>query len=61
MKTQCIKIKTWQNDNHVSTNHMEAGTIIFISEKLDSRANNVTRARQGHLIMINELTIKSSL
>lgn len=40
--------------HHVSTNHMEAGTIL-IPEKLVSRARNITRAKEGHVTMINGL------
>lgn len=43
---------------HVSSNQIEAGTIIFISNKLDSGASIVTRARQGHLIIVNGLIIE---
>lgn len=43
--------------HHVSVNHVEAGTIM-ISEKLDSRARNITRAEEGHVTVINGLIIK---
>ena len=43
--------------HHVGINHIEAGTIM-ISEKLDSRARNITRAEEGHVTMISGLIIK---
>lgn len=37
--------------HRVSNNQVEAGTAILISDKLGSRARNITRAKERYLIL----------
>ena len=47
-----LKVRGWEKIFHAHGNCKNAGVVIFISGKIDFKAQTVTRDKEGHYIMI---------
>ena len=47
-----LKVKGWKKISHANGNQKEAGVAILVSDKIDFKIKTVTRAKEGHYIMI---------
>ena len=50
--TYRLKVRGWEKIFHANGNQKKAGVAILISDKIDFKIKNVTRAKEGHYIMI---------
>ena len=48
-------MRGWKNIFHANGKQKKAGVAILISEKIDLKTKNITRAVEGHYIMIKGL------
>ena len=50
--TYRLKVRGWKKIFHANGNQKKAGVAILVSDKIDFKIKNVTRAKEGHYIMI---------
>ena len=50
--TYRLKVKGWKKIFHANGNQKKAGVAIFIADKIDFKMKSITRAKEGHHIMI---------
>ena len=50
--TYRLKVKGWKKVFHANVNQKKAGVAILVSDKIDFKIKTVTRAKEGHYIMI---------
>ena len=47
-------MRGWKNISHANGNEKKAGVAVLISDKIDLKIKNITRAKEGHYVMIKE-------
>ena len=50
--TNSLKVKGWINKYHAHGNQKKAGVAILLLDKVDFRAKNITRDKEGYFLMI---------
>ena len=51
-ETYRLKVRRWKKILHANGNQNKAGVAIVTSEKIDFKIKTITRAKEGHYIMI---------
>ena len=51
LKTYRLKVRGWKNIFHANRKQKKAGVAILISDKIDLKIKNITRAKEGQHII----------